>query len=386
MNSRERFLSTMAFEPTDRALLWEMGYWAATLRRWYGEGLPKVHGIPDDFPDGEAVRGPFLGFKQGAVDDRDAQEAAHLDRGFVRIPLNNYFFPAFPRQVIEDHGTWVLERDEKGVLLKKKVGMDSLPNFVRGPVTTLRDFEELAEERLRPGLEGRLPAGWLEEVIKQRDAGSPVVVAGSHGFFGTPRYLLGVEQLLLTYRQDPGLIQAINARLANFWCALYDQVLNQVKADMAFIWEDMSYKAGPLISPAMFEQCMLPYYKQLTGLFRDHGIRTIFVDTDGDCRKLIPCFVKGGVTGLFPFEVTNGQDIRDVAEAFPRLQIGGGLDKKALAKGPAAIDAELEAKVPPLVRRGGYMPFVDHHVPPDVSWHNFLYYRQRMAELVWVKP
>ena len=48
LNSRERFLATMNFQPADRALLWEMGYWGATLRRWYDEGLPKVHGIPDD--------------------------------------------------------------------------------------------------------------------------------------------------------------------------------------------------------------------------------------------------------------------------------------------------------------------------------------------------
>ena len=40
MNTRERFLSTMAFEPADRSLLWEWDYWGETLRAWREEGAP----------------------------------------------------------------------------------------------------------------------------------------------------------------------------------------------------------------------------------------------------------------------------------------------------------------------------------------------------------
>ena len=43
MNVRERFLATMRFEKPDRILLWEMGYWQATLERWYREGLTSEH-------------------------------------------------------------------------------------------------------------------------------------------------------------------------------------------------------------------------------------------------------------------------------------------------------------------------------------------------------
>lgn len=54
----------------------------------------------------------------------------------------------------------------------------------------------------------------------------------------------------------------------------------------------------------------------------------------------------------------------------------------ALAAGKGAIDAELEARVPFRLRQGGYIPYVDHNVPPDVSWPNFLHYRQRLGELI----
>jgi uroporphyrinogen decarboxylase len=45
------------------------------------------------------------------------------------------------------------------------------------------------------------------------------------------------------------------------------------------------------------------------------------------------------------------------------------------------IDKELE-KVPFLLKRGGYIPFIDHSVPPLVSWGNFVYYRNTLNKMV----
>jgi len=82
-----------------------------------------------------------------------------------------------------------------------------------------------------------------------------------------------------------------------------------------------------------------------------------------------------------PFEVAAGQDVRQVREQYPRLRILGGIDKRALALGREAIDAELGAKLPPMFAQGGYLPSVDHHIPPDVSLEAFGYYVERIREL-----
>jgi len=87
------------------------------------------------------------------------------------------------------------------------------------------------------------------------------------------------------------------------------------------------------------------------------------------------------VTGLYPFEVQAGMDVRRVRDAFPTLQILGGVSKREIAGGPARIDAELAKRIPGMARRGGYVPMADHQVPPDVSWTDYLYYRRRVAEL-----
>ena len=50
----------------------------------------------------------------------------------------------------------------------------------------------------------------------------------------------------------------------------------------------------------------------------------------------------------------------------------GGVDKRALAAGCQAIDAEI-AHLRPLLQEGGYVAWCDHFVPPDVSLDDYLY-------------
>jgi uroporphyrinogen decarboxylase len=83
-----------------------------------------------------------------------------------------------------------------------------------------------------------------------------------------------------------------------------------------------------------------------------------------------------------PFEVNAKMDVVEIRKAFPRLQILGGIDKTRLTLDKEAIEQELQAKVTPeMVRHGGYIPHVDHQVPMGISWENFRYYRQRLAEI-----
>ena len=45
------------------------------------------------------------------------------------------------------------------------------------------------------------------------------------------------------------------------------------------------------------------------------------------------------------------------------------------------IDAHLSYVVPPMLKRGGWIPSTDHGCSPDVSLENFLYYRKRICEM-----
>ena len=390
MNVRERFLAVMQGEPVDRGLLWENGYWAGTVRRWYKEGLPRKVGVPDWAEDGTSIiggpsridarsmRDPKHGLRDG-----DVRDFFGLDEGFACVPLKSYLVPEFEEVVLEDHGAWVLRRTTSGMLERNWKNRDGFPHWVQGPVASREDWEQIKAERLQPTLEGRLPDDWPAWVAEFRERTYPLMIGGGpSGCYGVLRNLLGQEQVLMAFYDQPELVRDIIDYMLEYWITLYDQVLDQVDVDMAYIWEDMCYKNGPLISPAMFRELMLPAYKRLTGFLHDRGVPVITVDTDGNCWKLLPLFIEGGVTALLPFEAQAGMDVVEVRKAFPRLGILGGMNKSKMAIGREAIDEEVEGKIPFMLERGAFVPSGDHQVPPDVSWENFKYYREKLNALI----
>ncbi len=382
MNTRDRYVASMTFGEVDRTLLWEFGYWAGTIKRWYQEGLPEIKGIPEELGEAVGISAESAGVRLGRYSADDIHDFFKMDPYLVRVPLNIGAYPPFEEKIIEDHGDWFIRQDPDGCLRKEIKGRSTLPSLLGSPVKTREDWERFKAERLKPTLEGRLPDNWPELVQEYKKRDYPLGLGQQTGFFGTPRYLLGEVEVLTKYYDDPELMKDMVNYLADFWITLYEGVLKEVDVDAVFIWEDMCYKAGPLISPDTFREFILPGYKKLTSFLRDYGVKIVKVDSDGDVWKLIPLWIEGGVNVLYPFEVAAGMDVVEVRKAFPKLGIIGGIDKMAVAKSKEAIDRELESKVPFMLKSGGFIPTIDHNVSPDISFENFKYYRQKLEQII----
>ena len=137
----------------------------------------------------------------------------------------------------------------------------------------------------------------------------------------------------------------------------------------------MAGKGGPLMGPEQFREFILPHYKRFVGFLKSNGVKIVLVDTDGDHRALIPAMLEAGVDGFGPIERAAGMDPVAVRKEYGRsLCMVGGVDKREIAKGPKAIDAELARSVVPIIEQGGFIPCIDHAVQPDVSLDDFRYY------------
>jgi len=159
-------------------------------------------------------------------------------------------------------------------------------------------------------------------------------------------------------------------------------VLDKVKPDYVSIWEDMCYKNGPLISPKLFEEFMLPCYKKVTSLIRSKGVDLIMVDTDGNHEPITELFMEGGVNCMYPLEYICELDAVKLREKYGRkLRLVGNIDKMALVAGPKAIDKELE-RVMLLIEEGGYIVSVDHCVPADVPFQHYVYYIKKLKKII----
>ena len=407
MNVRERFREVMENFNTDVAApKWEFGYWGASYDTWYAEGLPKTHPprpltrttstnaslyIPcwnsvrgQKLPAGIAVLGGGLYWPtQGFALDDDVRLACGMDRGQVLVNVDLLFHPRFDVQVIEETADFLVYVDIDGVKRQFSKSTGVIPSALENPIRDWPTWNRLKEERLNlKDIKGRFPPHWPELLEKYRNRDFPLVLGGyPQGYFGTLAHLMGYEHLFYNYTDEPKLIHDIEKTFTEIWIAVYEEVLSQTDVDLFVIWEDISAGTGSMVAPAMIREFMLPYYKRLTGFLKAHGVKTLFVDTDGECTDLIPLFLEGGITGMYPMEASCGVDIVKVRKKHPTLQLMGGIPKSEILKGRERIEQILKPAAE-VLKTGGYVPFGDHLIPPEVHWEEFQYYRRRLNELI----
>jgi hypothetical protein len=356
MTDRERFHACMRYEPVDRAPHWTWGGWPETVERWKQEG-----------------------YDPQTMDTAQGADRCHW--------IGHWFFPnpPFAHQVLEEDDAHILYVNHEGILMRERKDnpFSSMPQFVRFPVETREEFRRFWKERMQPDPAQRIGPDWQEQLRALRTAPIPLVVISDRwgGFFGPLRNLVGVERLCTLFYDDPAFVEEMMDADADFIIAMMGQVLDTVEIDAFAFWEDMAYRTGPLLTPRLARQYMLPRYRRVVEFLRERGVPWIGLDSDGQIDTLIPIWLDTGLNFLYPFEVQAGMDVLAVRRKYGRkLRIWGGVDKRAVAAGPEAIEAEL-ARVRPLIAEGGYIPMLDHSCPPDISWPNYTYYMRRLAEV-----
>lgn len=366
MLSGERIRATYELQPVDHLHRTEFYIWDDALRRWKEEGLP------EDWRE----RNLFLYDPPGMF-------GTGVNLGWCEPP----FLPGFEEKVIEDQGSYEIIQDFAGRWLKVFRGRRHgfMPDYLKHPVASERDWEEDVAPRLDP----ETPQRWAslpETCARARQAQSEqglLVTQGMIGGYMYLRALVGPEDLLYAFHDQPALIH----RMMERWLALNDTALariqQHVELDEIDLAEDICYRSGLLISPDMVREFLLPYYQELVGRARRRQSRRIYlmVDTDGFAPAAIPLYREVGVDVMTPFEVASGCDVVAIGQQYPDLVLMGGIDKRVLAAGPEAIEAHLQHIIPAMVARGGYVPMCDHGVPDNVTLESYLYYRRRICEL-----
>jgi hypothetical protein len=365
----ERFRAVMEYQPVDRVPNWEAGAWPQARQRWEQEGLDPARMHWNWFPgEGSLSMDPreFIAFRGGLI-------------------------PALDEEVLEEDERTVTFRDARGrvrrALKEGSVGgaRASMDQYLGFAVQDLRDWEQL-KWRLDPQHAQRYEPNWQTlRVEGWRHRHHPLIFGpntSTEGFFWLARGLLGTEQLAYAWYDQPALMHDMFAFHADFLIEAARPILEQTSVDYVCFAEDLAMKTGPLLSPKTYETFIYPRLKRVIDYYKSNGVRYIVVDTDGNPEALIPLMLDAGVDALWPLERAADQDpVRLRAKYGRSLRLWGGVDKRVLTRGPEAIDAHLR-ELRPLISEGGFIPTVDHTVPPDVSWTNFQHYMSSKSKLL----
>jgi uroporphyrinogen decarboxylase len=362
MNERERFNATMHYLPRDRSPICDFSFWDETIVLWYEQGLPRHVNLSNS--DG------FFGMDE-------------LFNRFVDVSID--LTPAFERKVLEDRGDCEVVRQEDGVGVLRKKFMGSIPQHLIHLLVDRESWQKHYKPRLAPIHPDRYPADWDEQAKSWTDPGRDhVLVLPGGSLYGKLRDWMGLENLSLVLYDDPAWFEEMVTTLADCIIGVLMRVLETGgRFEACGMWEDMCYRAGPLLSPKHFKQFLVPHYRRISDLLRKHGVDVIWVDCDGKIDALLPLWLDAGVNCMFPVEVGAwGADPIEYRKQYGRdLLMMGGVSKRTLAWSKREIEQEVN-RLAPLVEDGGFIGFCDHRVPPDVPLENYMFYLETVRE-VW---
>ncbi len=369
MNHLERFLAVMEYQSVDRVPNWELGVWVQTRERWTKEGFDSTSMHWDWFRGEDSL----------GMDPREF------------IAFNGHLIPPFDQVILEEDERTVTFRGPTGRIRKAlkegSVGgaRMSMDQYLRFPVENMQDWQRI-KKRLDPSSPQRYQSNWRELHLERWRARTYPLIFGPNcstlGFYWFARELMGTEGLSYAWYDQPELLHDMMEHHANFLIEAARPFLECTTVEYICLNEDMAMKSGPLLSPGTYEQFIFPRLKRVIEFYKSHGVRYACIDTDGNPEALIPWMLDAGVDILWPLERASDQDPIRLRKQYGRsLRLWGGVDKRELAKGPRAIDRHLRTLIP-LIEEGGFIPTVDHTVPPDVSWSNFQHYMESKTKLL----
>ena len=380
MNSREKFYSVLDGDNREINMKTEFAYWAGTIKQWFKEGLPQKALIAEDITDSESLRGSKpLSDQYVKKVDLNVMDYFKLDSYLEKFPFD--LSPMLETEIIEENSNYKIFTDNFGIKQKIYKHDSSIPLILEYPIKSRDEFEnyKLLYDK---DFKKRLPADFdnLSAALNKRDF--PIRLGGNpFGFSFLARHLMGDYAYLINLYDNPDFIKDFNDFFLEYVMEYFSVILQKIQVDCIFIIEDVAYRSGSFISPEMFKEFLSPNYIRFIDYLKQFNIKNIFVDCDGKINELIPLWINVGVNGLFPLEAVN--DIEKIREDFPYLKLMGGFNKKVLFKDSdkTEIDKELE-KTYRMIKKGRYIPHIDHAVSPDVTWQNFKYYRTRLNNFI----
>ncbi|RLB65056.1 MAG: hypothetical protein DRI90_03000 [Deltaproteobacteria bacterium] len=234
----------------------------------------------------------------------------------------------------------------------------------------------------------RFPDDWPQILRRLEDRAHVACIWAFRGFFQA----LGVEDwatlkpVLQATLQDPVDVRARLEMYGEFCATLLDQTLAVVDPEFIYLGEAISDNKGPLISPAMFEEFVIPVYRRLVAVAHAHGCREILVGTYGNSARLLPAMRRAGVTMLWISEAAESPetDYRTIRRQHgPELGLIGGVPLSLLrATAPDDLRLQLETLVTPLLSSGRYIPLAGGRVREEIPWPVYRVYREVLDEIM----
>ncbi len=162
---------------------------------------------------------------------------------------------------------------------------------------------------------------------------------------------LGFERFALALYDDCALIE----QLFDLYSTWYARAMQHICAlGFDFIWsgEDIAHKSGPYLSPKMFRNIFMPYYRRVA----EQITKPWIFHSDGDLTLILDDLVSLGINGLHPIE-PGPMDLGMLKKRYAgRLCLCGHISLDRLSRGtPQEIEQLVSQAIAIAGPGGGYI-------------------------------
>ena len=180
--------------------------------------------------------------------------------------------------------------------------------------------------------------------------------------------LAGMDAVMIGMIDSPEAVRLLLHRIMDFQLGIARHYV-AAGIEVASLGDDLGSQRGPLMSPQMLLEFLVPEYRRLFAFYKAHGVLINF-HSCGHIEPILDMFMDLGVDVLNPIQATanNLDRIRQATQG--RMALQGGVSTHTIMQGPPErIRAEVRQRLWQLGRQGGYfcapdqgMPFPPEHL------------------------
>lgn len=253
-------------------------------------------------------------------------------------------------------------------------------DIYRSPLSEADSSEVLAYRYPDPRDQGRV-RGLADTVrkLRQENDRAIMICAPTGGVWEHNQWLLGVENAYIQLALNPGLLENLAGRNAEWQAAYWEYVLRDVGdlVDVVQIGDDLGGQNGPLFSPQVFRRLFKPKLKMIVDTIKHYTKARVLLHSCGSVYRLIPDFIDCGVDALNPVQVSAAemQDTAGLKREFGNdiSFWGGGCNNLILATGsPDDVVAEVRQRVDAFAPGGGFIFGSIHNMQANVPPENIV--------------
>ncbi|MFH0796902.1 MAG: uroporphyrinogen decarboxylase family protein [Candidatus Omnitrophota bacterium] len=284
---------------------------------------------------------------------------------------------SLPERVDEYTYRYIDPKDKSKSTLVRKFSPSSGEFFTVAEGSSCQKVEDLKslEEELKENLEKEVvfnPSEWeaVDEVVQRLGKERAICISQA---FAIPIQPAWLQAVLL----KPEIVE-LHLDNALHWSLAYVEEAARHGIDFINGGGDLADKNGPVYSPKVFREMVLPRFQKLIERCHQLNLPYIF-RTDGNIWQIADdLLVKSGADGFGEIQSTAGMDLVKLKEKFPNLVLWGNLDcGETLVNGPRErIEKEVKECFEKGKPGGNYIFGSSNSIHWGVPAENFLLMRE----------